>query len=203
LLHKGLDFQTIPWRFTDKEVIAPSGSTRVPVITDKGRWIADSWQIALYLDETYPERPLMPGAHGRGLSYFVNQWCDTSVHAALRPLALLRVLAVVHEKDRRYFRESREEMLGMPLEEACGDSAAAQAELRRILSPAENTLENQAFLGGEEVCYGDYALFGSLKWLHAISGDLPLDAGSAIRCWFDNLLDMHDGHARKALTVSA
>ena len=31
LMHKGLPFDTIPWRFTDKDVIAFSGQGRVPV----------------------------------------------------------------------------------------------------------------------------------------------------------------------------
>jgi glutathione S-transferase len=34
LLHKGLDFELIPWRFTEKETIAESGHSAVPVIKD-------------------------------------------------------------------------------------------------------------------------------------------------------------------------
>jgi glutathione S-transferase len=34
LAHKGLDVETVPWRFTDKDVIAFSGQGRVPVIRD-------------------------------------------------------------------------------------------------------------------------------------------------------------------------
>ena len=32
LMHKGLQFDTIPWRFTDKDAIAFSGQGRVPVL---------------------------------------------------------------------------------------------------------------------------------------------------------------------------
>ncbi|WP_375505338.1 glutathione S-transferase N-terminal domain-containing protein [uncultured Nostoc sp.] len=32
LLHKGLPFETVPWRFTEKETIAFSGQGKVPVI---------------------------------------------------------------------------------------------------------------------------------------------------------------------------
>jgi glutathione S-transferase len=48
LAHKGLDVTTIPWRFTDKAVIAPLGPERVPAIIDKGHAINDSWTIADY-----------------------------------------------------------------------------------------------------------------------------------------------------------
>jgi glutathione S-transferase len=34
LAHKGLPFDTIPWRFADKDVIAFSGQGRVPVLVD-------------------------------------------------------------------------------------------------------------------------------------------------------------------------
>jgi glutathione S-transferase len=54
LMHKGLEFETIPWRFTDKSVIAPYNSERVPVLVDNGRGVADSWTIANYLDDSNP-----------------------------------------------------------------------------------------------------------------------------------------------------
>src|SRR5215472_15749704 len=76
LKHKGLDFDTIPRRFTEKSVIAPYNSERVPVIVDDGRGVADSWRIANYLDDTYPERPLFGGRQLRALSRFYNQWTD-------------------------------------------------------------------------------------------------------------------------------
>lgn len=34
LAHKGLDVETIPWRFSDKSVIAFSGQGAVPVVCD-------------------------------------------------------------------------------------------------------------------------------------------------------------------------
>ena len=41
LAHKRLPVETIPWRFTEKAEIAPSGSKTVPVLVDGDRWIAD------------------------------------------------------------------------------------------------------------------------------------------------------------------
>src|SRR3990172_8608603 len=53
LAHKGLAFETLAWRFTEKEALAFSGSSTVPVIVDGSRHVADSWTIANYLDEAY------------------------------------------------------------------------------------------------------------------------------------------------------
>ena len=73
LLTMGWAVETIPWRFTDKEAIVPSGQTKVPVLVDDGEWIADSWTIAIRLERKYPERPsLFAGA--QGLTKSITPW---------------------------------------------------------------------------------------------------------------------------------
>ena len=42
LKHKGLEFETIPWRFTEKDAIAFSGQGLVPVLVDGSNIIHDS-----------------------------------------------------------------------------------------------------------------------------------------------------------------
>src|SRR6266436_5385349 len=46
LAHKGLSAQSIPWRFTEKDAIAPHNSEKVPVLIDGETAIVDSWAIA-------------------------------------------------------------------------------------------------------------------------------------------------------------
>ncbi|HYC13174.1 MAG TPA: glutathione S-transferase N-terminal domain-containing protein, partial [Stellaceae bacterium] len=41
LAHKGLAVETVPWRFTEKDALAPSKQGRVPVVVDGGKWISD------------------------------------------------------------------------------------------------------------------------------------------------------------------
>lgn len=41
LAHKNLPAEIVPWRFTEKDVIARSGQPRVPVLVDDDRWVAD------------------------------------------------------------------------------------------------------------------------------------------------------------------
>jgi len=66
LRHKGLEFETVPWRFTDKGMIAFSGQGLVPVLVDGKHTVHDSWRIALYLEEAYPQRPgLFEGGQSR------------------------------------------------------------------------------------------------------------------------------------------
>ena len=77
LAHKRLAIETIPWRFTEKAEIAPSGSKTVPVLVDGDRWIADSWTIANYLEDAYPDSPsLFGGAAARRLTRHYSSLAD-------------------------------------------------------------------------------------------------------------------------------
>jgi glutathione S-transferase len=61
LAHKNLPVETIPWRFTDKAEIAASGQASVPVLADGNHWVADSWTIANYLEDKFPDSPSLFG----------------------------------------------------------------------------------------------------------------------------------------------
>jgi glutathione S-transferase len=202
LLHKNLAFETTPWRFTEKEAIAQTGQSRVPVlIFDDGRWLNDSWQIALYLDRTYPDKPLMRSDAERAQARFVNNWCDFTLHLSMRSLLFLDVYKNAAEKDQPYFRESREKVVGVTLEALCGDRDKAVQAYVKTFTAMERTLQDEKFLGGRQPNYADYALFGSLQWANCIVGATCLPADSAGAAWFERLLDQHDGYARKAPTV--
>jgi glutathione S-transferase len=202
LKHKGLAFETTPWRFTDKDAIKPTDQGRVPTLIDGSQWLHDSWQIALFLDRTYPDRPaLMHSDAERAAARFVNNWCDFILHLAMRSLLLLDVYKNAAEKDQPYFRESREKVVGMTLEQLCSDRAAAVQAYVKTFAPMERTLKDEKFLGGAQPNYADYALFGSLQWANCISGTTFLPDDSAAAAWFERLLDLYDGYARKAPTV--
>src|ERR1700720_4002632 len=73
LAHKGLSAESIPWCFTEKAAIAPHHSEKVPVLIDGESSVADSWAIANYLEDRYPERPsLFGGAGGGAMGRMIN-----------------------------------------------------------------------------------------------------------------------------------
>lgn len=50
-----------------------TGQNRLPILRDHNRWVADSTEIALYLDETYPEHALLrPQGPQRDLTLEIN-----------------------------------------------------------------------------------------------------------------------------------
>ena len=68
LKHKGFhDIERVPVSFRDSSPIAFSNQERIPVLVDGDHWVSDSWDIACYLEDTYPGRPaLFRRRHGKG-----------------------------------------------------------------------------------------------------------------------------------------
>jgi len=199
LAHKGLPVTTIPWRFTEKERIAPSGQGRVPVLVDNGRWINDSWAIATYLEETYPDRPsLFGGPAGLALSRFYNTWSDVVLHGGLIRFSVLDIWNHVHDRDRDYFRRSREERFGRSLEMMVADRDKRLADFAESLTPLRLALRAQPFLGGDKPLYADYIVFGGFQWVRCISDFAVLAADDPIAAWRGRMLGLFDGLAARA-----
>jgi glutathione S-transferase len=204
LADKGLAVQTIPWRFTETDALAFSGQGRVPVIRDGDRVMADSWSIAEYLEDTYPDRPsLFGGATGRAHARFINAWADSVVLGAIARLIVRDVLDVVDPKDRGYFRESREARFGMTLEAVQEGRDVRVAEFRALLTPARLVLGRQRWLGGESPTYADYILFGTLQWPRCASRFEVLAEDDPVAEWRERMLDLYDGMGRRAPRAAA
>jgi glutathione S-transferase len=202
LAHKGLAVTTIPWRFTEKDALAFSGQGRVPVINDGGRVVSDSWAIAEYLEDTYPERPsLFGGAAGRAHARFVNAWADGVMLGGIARLIVRDLLDVVAPCDQAYFRESREARFGMTLEKVQAGRETRVTEFRTSLLPVRLVLGKQAWLGGEAPSYADYIVFGTLQWPRCVSQFELLERDDPVAGWRERMLDLFDGLGRKATTV--
>ena len=203
LAHKGLGVETIPWRFTEKEALAFSGQGRVPVIRDGDRVVSDSWAIAEYLDEAYPDRPsLFGGAAGMAHARFINAWADGVMMAGIAPLIIRDLLDVVAAKDEEYFRQSRETRFGMPLEQVQAGRETRVAAFRATLLPVRTVVGRQPWLGGEVASYADYIVFGSLQWPRCTSRFELLADDDPVAAWRQRMLDLFDGLGRKAKTVA-
>jgi glutathione S-transferase len=199
LKHKGLDFEAIPWRFTEKDKIAFTGSTTVPVIVDGNRAVYDSWEIAIYLDEAYPSRPgLFEGNESRSLSLFLSHWAVRSLHAPLLRAILMDLYGHLHEKDRAYFRETREKRLGGRLEDVAADPKKWLAEFRGALEPLRPGLVQAPFISGRGPGFADYIVFGTFQWARTVSPLRLLEPDDPVYKWREQMLDLFGGYAREA-----
>ena len=200
LKHKDLSFDTIPWRFTDKDAIAFSRQGRVPVLVNGERVVSDSWTIAIYLEDTYVDRPsLFRGEGGRAVTRFVNAWADVVLVPGILRLIATDIFAHLDEKDKAYFRETRERRLGVTLETVTADRGTNVLSFRKTLEPIRTVLAAQPYFAGEAPAYADYVVFGCFQWARCISSFPLLLEDDPIWAWRDQLLSAFDGFARKAL----
>jgi glutathione S-transferase len=117
LAHKGLRADRVPLRFSDRDNIAFSGQTLLPVLVHGHETVSDSWRIALYLEDRFPVQPsLFKGDGGTAVTRFVNSWADTQLLPAVARIILTDVYRCLDTEDQTYFRTSREKHFGMALE---------------------------------------------------------------------------------------
>ncbi|MBM2711439.1 glutathione S-transferase family protein [Mesorhizobium caraganae] len=198
LAHKGLVGSSMPTRFLDVPRVEGGISKTVPVIRDGERVVADSFAIALYLDETYPERPtLFAGDGGKATARFIERWSQLTIHPYVTTAALLDIHAMQDDENAAYFRSSREQRFGKPLEAVTAARDAGLAGFRAALEPLRSMLSYQPFIGGALPLFADYIVFGALQWARITSPYRLLDESDLVAQWFERCLDLHDGLGRR------
>lgn len=198
LAHKGLAFRTRGTPFTAIPAIAGGTGKTVPVIEDGDTIVSDSFAIAEYLEKTYPDRPsLFGGSGGHAMARFVESWANV-LHGPIGRMVVLEIHDRLLPEDRAYFRKSREQRMGAPLEQIVARREDRLEAFRESLLPLRLMLKKQPFIGGAAPNYADYVVFGSLQWPRMVSAFELVARDDVARAWFDRVLDAHDGFARKA-----
>ena len=157
-------------------------------------------RIADYLDEAYPDRPRLFGSPAeRELCRFVELSLFVS---AGRPLLMGYVKDIhdhAHERDRAYFRQSREKLFGCTLEELASGRAERIEAARAGFDSVRLTLKGGApFLSGAHPGYADYIVGGFLLWIASVA-TAPLLAGDdPLLEWLGRVQDLHGGLGRKS-----
>lgn len=203
LAHKRLHATKVPTRFLEVPKVEGGVSKMVPVIRDGDKIVIDSFAIALYLDEAYPERPtLFGGEGGKAMARFIERWSQFTIHPYIATVALTDLHAMQDEPNASYFRESREQRYGKRLEEVIAGRDAGLSAFRASLEPLRATLTYQPFLGGASPLFADYIVFGALQWGRIASSFKLLDDKDSIAQWFERCLDLHGGIGREVAAAA-
>lgn len=196
LAHKGLEAETIPWRFTDKDAIAFSKQGTVPVIVDGDQTIYDSWAIAEYLDETYPDKPLFDCVQSKAQAFFIKNWVEKSLNRWVAQQVVFPIFEMLAEQDQDYFRTLREKTFGMTLEAFHEGATDARTKAQAALASLGATLADQPFVSGEAPAFSDYLVFGAVQWARVSSPVDMLVPGDPVTAWRERMLDLFDGLGR-------
>ncbi|MGI2036436.1 glutathione S-transferase family protein [Rhizobium panacihumi] len=207
LAHKGLEYQTVPTTFVGVPQVENGASRTIPVIRDGERVIADSFAIALYLDEAYPARPaLFDGDGGRSMARFIERWSQLTLHPYIGVATLMEEVGLLEPESATYFRKSREAKFGRTLEEVAQDRGAKLAAFRSALEPLRSMLTYQPFIGGSSPLFPDYIVFGAFQWVRTTTTFQILEENDPMNIWFERCLNLHGGLGRSfaaAITMAS
>ena len=199
LAHKGLAFESVPVPFSKVATVEDGENRKVPVLRDGDSVVEESYDIALYLEENYPDTPsLFRGEGGKALTQLIISWSQSQIHPVIARMSLMDIHDRLAPADKEHFRITREKLFGMTLEEFSQKMAATPEDLKKVMFPLENMLARQNFVGGDTPLFADYVLFGPLQWLRTVQGEAGLPQDGRIADWFNRLLDMYDGTGRAA-----
>jgi len=193
LAHKNLPYETVAWRFTDKEAIAFSGQGMVPVLVDGANVVADSQKIAEYLEVNYPnEASLFGDPPSRALTQFIRAWAEQVLHPAIARVVLPDIFFHrLHENDKAYFRDTRERAWGMRIEDFRAGRAEYVAAMEAALAPLRTTLGLQNFIAGSSPSYADHIVFGALQWARMASSTALFKEDDRIVDWMKAVLSTY------------
>jgi glutathione S-transferase len=197
LEHKGLEYRTVASSFAGITSIAGGGQKTVPVLEiadgEESKVVGDSWDIANFLDEAYPDKPsLFGGEQGRSHALFVQNWSFCNLHPPLMKAILLDIVERVLPEERGQFRQVREQRLGVTLEEIASGPIEDRIEaVRKAFEPVRAVLRTQPFLSGAAPLYADYIVAGQLHWPREASPLRILEANDPVMVWFERILGLY------------
>jgi glutathione S-transferase len=198
--HKKIDVLYRPTRFSDVDTIERlSGQRLVPVLVHDGGVVCDSWNIALYLEDRFSDRPtLFGGTTNRAVTRFVNHWADTTFHLPLRKMIFPEFVQCLCPEDRSYFVQSREAEFGLTIEQVRNRRSFFQREFDAVCLPLERLLGEQDFICGRTSTYADYIVFSVFLQAHVCNAKDMLAPGSAVALWRSRMFALFGGIDRVA-----
>ncbi|KAI9258968.1 glutathione S-transferase [Phascolomyces articulosus] len=178
LNYKGIPYKTVWLTFFEvhSEIPKLTKSDRmptIPVIVDKlhgDKVVQDSWEIAKYLDEAYPDTPRLFN-NDLGTQLFFYNYCTKNILLQVFKLVLPNLLDKTGDM-REWYVTSREAMFKTSLENVMGDPEEQAKILAGFLEPIGAILKEYPYVNGQQVACNDIMLAGYLHMLFVFRPDL-------------------------------
>ena len=165
LAHKGIAFESVALGFTEIPKTFGGRFKTVPVLEYGETMLAESWDIAEYLDHTFADRPaLFSGNAENAMVRLMDAWFSMEIQRKMFGVYVLDIHNAVRPEDRAYFRQSRElRTKGATLEAFTADRESRLPAVREALAPLRMQLARLPYLGGSAPNYADYIAFGAFQ----------------------------------------
>lgn len=186
LTFKGLPFQTVWLEFPDIKPFyeqhslapttllvikrTPTPVDTLPIIMDPNtnRLITDSFAIAQYLDEQYPDTPkALPNSTAALVYVFQTAFRNAIMGASL--LACFRGVQKLNPVSKEYYIRTRGEQFGIPWEQfASPEKREQQWNALRVACDTMDgwyAMSSGQFILGDTLCFADFMVAGLYKWI--------------------------------------
>ncbi|KAF8990472.1 hypothetical protein BDQ17DRAFT_1402009 [Cyathus striatus] len=213
LNYKGLEYKTEWIEYPDIEAVSKKLSIHptdyqedgspyytLPAIYDSstGVVLANSFDIAKYLDVTYPEtRPVLPEGTQGLQNAFITAF--STIIPPVRPFILPKIAAVLSPRSEEYYTRTRTIWFGKNLQDIVpqgGEREQEWGKFQKNLSKASEWFENNGgkgpYLMGDTISFADFVLAGYLLYLKISWGEESTE-WKDIKSWdngqWDNFVD--------------
>ncbi|KAF8498464.1 hypothetical protein BU17DRAFT_102991 [Hysterangium stoloniferum] len=190
--YKGIPYNTVWLEYPDIEPTlrvlgaAPTNVKQdgnpfytVPVISDsihkavtgEPTIVSDSWNIAIYIEETFPNKPALFPPGSRGLQSLFQEHILKNIHLAFHVTIIVPMHQNLNERSAVYFREKREAYYQKKLE-AMGPVGSqswqdawdkAERELTSLSDILDKNGKERLYVMGDKITYADFILASVLE----------------------------------------
>jgi glutathione S-transferase len=204
LRYKGVPFTVVnvPVSTAPLKLRRLNSAGKVPVLENDGRHVADSTDIGLYLEESYPEPPLYPTEpSARALCHVLEDWADESLYfyeMRLRftfPHNARRWIPALLEHDPAPLRATARVVVPRIVrqqlaKQGVGRKSDAQvlAEVQRHLDAVGDFVADKQWLVGDALTMADLAVFAQLHCIRGTDeGGRMVASRPALAAWMERV----------------
>jgi glutathione S-transferase len=185
--YKGLEYKKVEVTpgLGQLELFQLTGQRQVPVLNDHGTFIADSTAIAEYLEQAYPDKPILPAnPQQRGQCLILEEWADEqfginarkamigalnqdqSFRAAFLPATTPDIVKTVVNAIPSDFLMILGDGVGLG-----GVVKTAESRLKRSLTAICSILAEQPYLVGQTPTLADFTVAGLSLYIKFPTGN--------------------------------
>ena len=186
---------------------------KVPALQVDGQVVADSTDIAHFLDDRWPDRPLLPrDPADRALCHFLEDWADESLYYCGLRLRFTfrknrsRWIDAVLARDAPLLRPLLRPAVARAVRRQCASQGIGRKPEEAVLRDLDRHLEalgawltGKPWLAGPALSLADLAVFAQLRCVQgAEEGRARLAASGEVEGWMARVAEATDAPARPA-----